>query len=342
MMAFGVGSRPWAGLDLGTHSVKLVSLLPGATRGRHAEVPMPVVADGDTPSAPAIAQCIAECMQQVGVAPRGFRGITIGVSGPDVIVKPIALPLMDEAEVAGALRFEARKHLPFDVQTLVLDHQVLARHTTDKRLDVLLATVSQQRLDRVLAPLHELGVEPAIVDAAPLALSNALTQMLPREVQNEADAHVLVDLGHTSAWLTLRVKGLPFFARRLDWGGESLRLAIAGAVTDPTVDLATRFASGDASLAKDTPLAQAGRAAVLRLADEIRRSLAFYGTQAALPERLMLHVCGGTARVPGLVEQLGIALGWPTRVFAPAEVGSRETGRDPQFAQALGLALRSE
>jgi cell division ATPase FtsA len=63
---------------------------------------------------------------------------------------------------------------------------------------------------------------------------------------------------------------------------------------------------------------------------------------AELPSDLMVHVCGGAARAPGLVEQLGDALGHPTRVFAPLELGSRELGRDPQFAQALGLALRSE
>lgn len=339
MMAFGVGSRPWAGLDIGTHSVKLVSLPPGATRGRHAEVPMPIVDGADeAPSAAAIAERIAQCMQQVGVSPRGFRGITIGVSGPDVIVKQITLPLMDEAEVAGAVRFEARKHLPFDVQTLVLDHQVLARHASEKRLDVLLATVAQSHLDRVLAPLHELGVEPAIVDAAPLALSNALTQMLPRETSNEASAHMLVDLGHRSSWLSLRLKNMPFFARRIDWGG----VTIAEALSHASVTGLESGARIRPSLLTDPNTAAAGRGAVLRLAEEIRRSLTFYRTMATLPDDLMVHVSGGTARVTGLVDQLGQSLGLRTRLFAPLEAGSREAGRDPQFAQALGLALRSE
>ncbi len=321
MMAFGVGSRPWAGLDLGTHSVKLVSLLPGATRGRHAEVPMPARANGeDAPSAGELADLITQCMERVGMTPRGFRGLTIGVSGPDVIVKPINLPLMDESEVAGALRFEARKHLPFDVQTMVLDHQIVARHAAEKRLEVLLATVSQSHLERVLAPFALLGVEPTIVDATPLALSNALTQTMPRELQNEAEAHVLVDLGHHDTWLTLRQKDQPFFARRIDWGGARLSPSGPSAAPEPP----------------------AVRDAVVRIADEIRRSLAFYGTMATLPDSTMLHVSGGAARTPGLVEALGRTLGLPTRVFAPLELGSRELGRDPQFAQALGLALRSE
>src|SRR5882672_8765430 len=174
-MKLGVGTRPWAGLDIGAYSVKLVALQPGAARGRYAEAAIPRALAGDEPPAPAIlAGLIDDCMTRIDLAPRAFGGISIGVTGPDVIVKQLSLPIMDEAEIAGALRFEARKHLPFDIQTLVLDHQVLGRNTAERRLDVLLATVSQQRLDRSLAPLRELGVEAAIVDAAPLALANAI------------------------------------------------------------------------------------------------------------------------------------------------------------------------
>ena len=170
MMKFGMGTRPWAGLDIGTHSVKLVALQPGATRGRYAEASIPRALAIDELPAPAIlAGLIDDCMTRIKESPRSFRGISIGVSGPDVIVKPIALPWMDDAEVAGALKFEARKHVPFELNTLVLDHQVLARNAPEQKLDVLLATVSQQRLELAIAPLRELGVEADIVDAAPLA-----------------------------------------------------------------------------------------------------------------------------------------------------------------------------
>ena len=46
-----------------------------------------------------------------------------------------------------------------------------------------------------------------IVDAAPLALSNALTQSQPRD--NDQEGHVLLDAGHRGSWLTFRHRGLP-------------------------------------------------------------------------------------------------------------------------------------
>src|SRR5688572_32746063 len=66
---------------------------------------------------------------------------------------------------------------PYTTLFRSLDHQVLARHTAEKRLDVLLAAVTQQRLDRALAPLRELGIEADIVDATPLALDRKSTRL---------------------------------------------------------------------------------------------------------------------------------------------------------------------
>jgi type IV pilus assembly protein PilM len=344
-MKLGMGARPWAGLDIGTYSVKLVALPPGGGRGRYAEAVIPRALAGDDLPGPAIlAGLIDDCMTRVGQSPRGFRGISLGVSGPDVIVKQLTLPLMDEVEVAGALKFEARKYLPFDVATLVLDHQVLGRNASERKLDVLLATVSQLRLDRMLAPLRELGVEADIVDAAPLALNNALTHAMIREAPGEHDARLLLDIGHRGSWLTLRQKGHAFFSRRLDWGGAQLTGGIAASMGG-SVDRAEAWKlDAGASLEGTGPEAAAGRIAVSMLAEELRRSLAFYATIAELPASLSLHLAGGTSRLNGLVGLMGEHLSMPAAVFSPldtSERGVRIQAGGPQFAQAYGLALRA-
>jgi type IV pilus assembly protein PilM len=340
-----MGTRPWAGLDIGAYSVKLVALQPGASRGRYAEAPIPRALAGDEPPAPAIlAGLIDDCMTRLDLSPRSFGGISIGVTGPDVIVKQISLPVMDESEIAGALRFEARKHLPFDVQTLVLDHQVLGRNTAERRLEVLLATVSQQRLDRSLAPLRELGVEAAIVDAAPLALANALGHTLARDNAGDGEARLLLDLGHRGTWLTLRQKGLPFFSRRLDWGGAQLTQAVAAVLGGSSERAEAWKLEPGASLQHAGAEATAARQAVERLGEEVRRSLAFYGTIAPLPELQTLHLSGGVARLLGLPEALAERLALPVVTFSPldtTERGARVQAGGPQYAQAFGLALRA-
>ena len=342
-MKMGMRARPWAGLDIGSYSVKLVALGPGGRGFRHAEAIVPRAATGDDPAPGVIAGLIEECANRADLGMRGFRGISIGLSGPDVIVKQVTLPIMDEPEIANALRFEARKHVPFDAKDMVLDHQVLARSTSERKLDVMLAAVSQQRLERALAPLRELGIEADIVDASPLALANALG-WATRDDLAPSEPQLLLDLGHQGSWLTLRQATQPFFARRLEWGGAQLTRVIAGALHG-AVDRAEAWkVDSSASLGQAGAEAEAARRSVDELAGEVRRSLAFYGTFATLPDRLTLRISGGTTRLPGLSQRLGEHLGIPSSPFSPLdglERGARASGAGPQFAQAFGLALRA-
>ena len=342
-------SRPWVGLDLGGFSVKLFALQPGVGTARvlAAEVPCAVTATDDgVPTPEAVAQAISTCAVRAGVSLRAMRGITVGISGADVIVKQIQLPLMDEVEVGQALRFEARKHLPFDPQAMVIDYQVLGRYVSERRVDVLIAAVSREHLERHLAPLARLDLAADIVDATPLALTNALVHA----GGGDRGAQLLLDIGHAASHLTLFQRGEPYFTRRLEFGGRHLTQAIATALQVPFEEAEVwKLAAGS-----DEPgfrvdwagreLHAAREALEDDLVDELRRSLAFYRTLGHLPDPLQLQLSGGTARLPGIAEQLGDLLEFPVSVFDPfAGLGGAARARvagGAQFTQAYGLALR--
>ena len=348
-MNIGLRARPWAGLDVGEYSVKLLAMQPGVSGVRHfvSEIPLKRPAPDAVLSPDAMARLLGECISLAGLSVRSFRGITLGVSGSDVIVKQVSLPLMDESEIPGALRFEARKHLPFDPQGCVLDYQLLGRYPSEKRLDILLAAVPQARLDRLLAPLQLLGVDADIVDAAPLALTNALA----RGAGRDTEARVLLDFGHTSSWLTLYQRGAPFFSRRLDFGGSTLTQVIASVTRVPLEEAEEWKLEAGA----DDPSMRAGpdsaemiavNKGLQLVAEELRRSFAFYRTLAPLPDPFSLWISGSTARLPGLAAQLSMMLDIPTIVFNPldtlgAEFRDAAPPGGPQFAQAYGLALRA-
>lgn len=348
-MNVGLRSRPWAGLDVGDWSVKLLALQPGVggLRPFVAELPLPRPTPEAILAPEAVAQVISECLALAGLSARGLRGLTLGISGGDVIVKQVALPIMDDQEVAGALRFEARKHLPFDPQSCVIDYQILGRMPSERRLDVLLAAVPQSRIDRMMAPLRLLGMEPDIVDAAPLALTNALA----REAERDNEARLLLDIGHEGSWLTLHQRGLPYFSRRLEFGGATVTRSIADALRVP-VDEAEEWkveAGADEPsmrVTPDSPEMTAVGSCLQTLAEEVHRSLAFYRTMGPLPEPINLWLSGHTARLPGIAGRLSQLLEVATLVFDPLEslrpnmAGNTPSG-GPQYAQAYGLALRA-
>jgi type IV pilus assembly protein PilM len=337
---------------VGSFSVKVLAAQAGVggPRYRAAEVPFPA-ADADPerpPGAETIAKVVSECLAKAGFSPRSFRGVSLGIGGPDVIVKQISLPLLDDSEVGPALRFEARKHLPFDPQGMIIDFQILTRSATERKLEILLAAVSQEHAERHMAPLRLLGIEPDILDAAPLALTNAVVQY--GEIQSAA--YVLLDIGNSASHLTLYQRGEPFFSRRLDFGGRNLSRAIAQ-ITHVPFDEAEewKLAAGadQPGLRVDweSPEMRAVSDCLHRdLVDDLRRSFAFYRTQGHLPDPLRLWLSGGSARLPGLGARLSEMLSSPVQLFDP--VGALESASfedhatgGPQFAQAYGLATRT-
>lgn len=350
-MRAGIRSRPWAGIDIGTYSVKLVALQGGVGGSRYwmAETRLPAPEPDQPLSADAVAKCIGECLGRAGLSARSFRGVSVGIAGADVIVKQIGLPLLDDDEVGPALRFEARKHLPFDPQGMVIDFQVLGRYPSEKRLDVLLAAVAQDHMQRHLEPFKLLGMETDILDAAPLALANALTH----NADLSREAHVLLDLGHSASHLTLVQRGEPFFTRRIDFGGLSITRAIAKGTSVPFEEAEEwKLAAGSETPVFKVDWSMPEMAAILEclrheLVEEVRRSFAFYRTVGNLPEMLRVWISGGSARLPGLAAHLTDLLGVPVLLFNPVQFlngdprGGHRPSVGPQFAQAFGLAART-
>jgi type IV pilus assembly protein PilM len=350
MMRAGIGSQPWVGLDVGTFSVKLVAIQTGVAGTRYwsAESGISPEEDPDRKTAPeAVARAIVACLNEVDLNPRALGGVSTGIAGSDVIVKQIALPMVDDVEIANAIRYEARKHLPFDPQSMVLDYQVLGRSVQDHRTELLLAAVSREHLDRHLAPLKMLGMEPNIVDATPLALTNAMSN-----TGGGDDTRVLLDIGAAASHLLIYRRNQPFFARRFDFGGRTLTRAIAGSLQLSFAEAEKRKLA--LSRSDPGPTAEWDSAEWRALADSLRRdlaeevvrSIAFYRTQAHFPDLPKLYLSGGTARFAGIAKRLGETLAVAVEVLDPfGGMGSTRAGTSPpsgpQFAQAFGLAMRA-
>jgi type IV pilus assembly protein PilM len=225
---------------------------------------------------------------------------------------------------------------------MVIDYQILGRYLTEKKLDVLLAAVSQDHLDQHLEPLRLLDLEVDIVDATPLALTNAMLHHVPSTPEPLA----LLDIGHTSSHLAIWNRGEPFFGRRLEFGGRTLTQAIATEMKIPIEEAEEwKLAAGSPESGMRVDWEMPEMQAIQRslgqdLGDELRRSITFYRTLGRLPDTLPLRVSGGTARLPGLTKRLSDLLGGPAELFDP--VGENDPNQAfPQFAQAFGLALRA-
>ena len=134
------------GLDIGTSAVKVVELKPkgsGYELGGFgiAHVPAGAIQGGEVKHPDAVQQAIRQALVQGGVQ---ATEAVIGVSGGSVIAKRVNLPKMSENELGESIRWEAEQHIPFDIDDVNIDFQILRQD--GPQLEVMLVAVKKGKV----------------------------------------------------------------------------------------------------------------------------------------------------------------------------------------------------
>lgn len=266
-----------------------------------ASVPAPQGGLADTQ---AMVAAVAEAASRTGW--HGRRAVT-AITGERAIVRYLRLPRMTPEELKSGMAYEIENYLPTGARDMVVDWTILdaGEDTATSQMLVLLAAAPREQVSRLFELFQASGLELAAIDLVPLALCRALAG-------ETAGAAVLIDIGGRWSNLVLVREGRPLFSRVIAIGG------------------------GELSQAGIT-----GSSRMVELAQEIRRSLDFYRSQAGTtfnPERLILT--GGGAQVEGLADYCREELGMAVTVGRPGTGPGRSP--DAALAVAIGLALREK
>src|ERR1043166_1270389 len=175
---FGLGNKKSVvGLDIGSSAVKAVELKPagkGFKVSAFAVEPIPPdsIVDGAIIDGTAVADAIRRLFDN-----KAFKSkdVAASLSGNAVIVKKINLPVMTEAELAESIYWEAEQYIPFDIQDVNIDYQILDAGTGGESggtMDVLLVAAKKEIADYT-GVISQAGRTPIIVDVDAFALQNA-------------------------------------------------------------------------------------------------------------------------------------------------------------------------
>src|SRR5476651_246119 len=141
---FGFGkSKAVVGLDIGSSAVKAVELKAVGKGFKVAAlaiepVPPDSIVDGAIIDGAAVVDAIRRVFENKAFK---TKEVAASLSGNAVIVKKINLPVMSEAELAESIYWEAEQYIPFDIQDVNLDYQILNAGTSEESagtMDVLL------------------------------------------------------------------------------------------------------------------------------------------------------------------------------------------------------------
>ena len=329
------------GLDIGSSCIKAVEL----TRDKYDHV-ITGYAQVDVQNEAARQDAIAELMR---VAKFRTKRIATAVSGKNVVFRYISLPEMGEDKLVQAVRLDAEKYIPFDVNDVELDAQKIGMGTDASgraEMKVLLVAAKRTVVADHSRMLTELGLQPVAVGVDGFALGNAweLGDTVHPGIQDPGRTVALVDIGATKATINILRDNITCFAREVPMGGQDLTNAIARR---------TGLETAQAEALKRNPGTQVDMVAdacsqVLEdMGNEINLSFDFFENQfdGTVQE---VRLTGGTALLPFLEESFERIFEKRTKTWNPVE-GLKTEGVDvdqlnllaPQLAIALGLAAAS-
>jgi type IV pilus assembly protein PilM len=331
------------GLDIGTSCIKAVEL----TRDKYDHV-ITGYAQVDVTSEAARQDAIAELMR---AAKFRTKRVATAVSGKNVVFRYIGMPEMAEDKLAQAVRLEADKYIPFDVNDVELDAQKLATAADaqgKQEMKVLLVAAKKTVVADHARMLTELGLQPVAVGVDGFALGNAwsLSDLVNPGIQEPGRTVALIDIGATKASINILRDNVSCFAREVPMGGQDLSNAIARRFgVEPAQAETLKRSPGE----QQAELREACGQVLEDLGNEVNLSFDFFENQFD-GEVQEVWLTGGTALLPFLEESFEKIFEKRTKTWNPIEglkVKSDHVDVEalnqfaPQLAVAIGLAAAS-
>jgi type IV pilus assembly protein PilM len=339
------------GLDIGSSAVKAVELKPagkGYKVGAIGVEPIPPdsIVDGAIIDSAAVSDAIRRLFTN-----KQFKAkdVAASLSGNSVIVKKISLPVMSEQELAESIYWEAEQYIPFDIQDVNLDYEVLDPGTgpaSQGAMEVLLVAAKKDKIADYTGVITQAGRTAVVVDVDAFALQNAF------EANYGLDASqvvVLLNAGASAININILAGGQSVFTRDVSMGGNAFTEAVQKELNLP-FDAAEDVKKGqnvDGVTYDDArPVLKAMTDNVLL---EVEKTFDFFKATAASDHIDRIVLSGGASRVEGFVDALHERFGTTVEPFDPfrqVAFDPKKLGRAPEemaslSAVALGLALRT-
>ncbi|MEP6810312.1 MAG: pilus assembly protein PilM, partial [Chthoniobacterales bacterium] len=165
-----------------------------------------------------IAAALREMMTELGVK---NGEVNYCVAAQSVFARFVKLPAVEEEKIERIIAFEAQQNVPFPIEEVVWDYQLVGS-SSDAELQVVLVAIKSDLLEGINGAVEGAGLRTSVVDVATMALYNAFRY----NYSDLTDCSLLVDLGARTTNLLFIEPG-KIFSRSVPIGGGSISAALA-------------------------------------------------------------------------------------------------------------------
>ena len=335
------------GIDIGSSSVKLVQLKE--QKGIYhllnlGIVPLPpeAIVDNTLMDSSVIVNAIKNLIGSLGVK---VKDVACSISGNSVIIRKMVLPAMPVEELEDQITWEAEQYIPFDINDVNMDFQILSPDSNDpSKMNVLLVASKKDIINDYVAVFNEAGLQLSIVDVDSFAVQNAF------EINHDSspdEVLALVNLGASVMNINIVKDGITLFTRDVQMGGNlyteeiQKQFGLSGIESEKMKMLAME--------ADNSTLLEVIAKVNETITQEIRRSLDFYNSTTNEVRITGIYLSGGCSKVYNLLETINEKIGLPVAMISPfAKLKFNEKDFDPEYlheiaplmAVTVGLAIR--
>lgn len=338
-----------AGLDIGTTTIKFVEL-EGTTpqnmrlvRYAVESLPKDLISSEDaTVNMEQMAEAVRRCWKKSGSS---LKTVAVALPPSSVITKRVTMPRSDrEDELITQVEAEANQYIPFPIDEINLDFQVLGASSADETDDdVLIVAARKDKVDERLAVVEAAGLKVAVMDVESYALANALRALVLDENLHKSVA--LFDIGAQAGHMYVIKDGDIVHTRDLPVGGMALTNELSSSIGMPYLEVDHAIRNGTLS---EDQINLYVRPFVSNLAAECIRAAQLYLGSGAKINLDSILLSGGASSLSGLAEEIQLSLKIPVLLARPLSSGGRSekvslnrfTKDEPSLMVATGLAMR--
>lgn len=344
-----------AAINLGMQTVTMATFEPVATGAvmltaflRSDLIPDPAADDSRTGQLQVV---LSEIRSKLG-----WKGgkVACAIPSQGVFARFVQIPKVEAEKVDQVLFFEAQQNVPYAIEEVAWDYQLLRPKAEDK-LDALIIATKTDALEAAADALRAAKVSPDLIETSTTALYNAFRYNYP-ELQG---CSLLVDIGARATNL-LFIEGDELFIRTLPIGGSSITAALHKKFDQRSFNQVEDLKRSEGLIpppgnyegAKNEDIAEMGKIArtvMTRIHNEITRSVTFYRTAQNGSAPMRAFLAGGGVSMPFTLEFFNEKLSLPVQFFNPLrripvgpDLEAAALSRSAHLlGECVGLALRA-
>src|SRR6266700_6776987 len=265
-----------------------------------------------------ILKALQEMMAEKGVK---ARNVNVCAPGFHVFSKFVKLPPVDAGKVTQIIQYEAQQNVPFPLEEVVWDYQILGS-TAGGELEVLLVAIKSDIVEGLFRVAAQAKLKLNLCDASPAALCNAFRY----NYGDIEECCMLLDIGAKTCNLLFFEKG-KVFSRSINLGANSITQDFASEsklkfdvaeklkIEEGFVSLGGAYAEPEN--ANQAAISKIARQFMTRLHIQVNQTMQFYRGQQGGSQPARLFLSGGASIMPYTAQFFAEKLNVPVEYFNP-------------------------